>query len=266
MEKNPSTQESMLLIAEDGEVWMVEPLRRRIAERCRCIVRRARSIRARDEPWMAEMMATFVRSRNEALLRVLAPIESRDALMINGVSAIRRARHRATAISLVAGNGVPTATQYEGPLAAIPFHRAALKRRLDDGRSQPVLYERKAFASAPNRVVYAQDFIQSDWEHKVYVVGDALFAFEQRPTMLHPEKLATRRQVNVDPVLGAYARRAAEAVGLEVAGIDFLFDRGEPKVTDVNSNQGLHTFPEGFEALDAYIQLRVARRSRGNRP
>jgi glutathione synthase/RimK-type ligase-like ATP-grasp enzyme len=253
---------STLLIAEDGEVWMVQPLQRRLTALGPCVLRRARSILGADADWVASRDLIFVRSRSPGLLVVLGGAEARGALVVNAVNAIRSARHRATAIALVAASGVPTAHDYEGPLASVPFERAVLKRRNDDGRSVPVLYERNERASPRTRTVYAQSYIRSAWEYKVYVVGDELFAFVQRPTMEHPDKLSTRRRVPVDPVLGGYARRAAKAVGLEIAGIDFLFDRDRPRVTDVNSNQGLHTFAEGYEALEGYLRGRMARRAR----
>lgn len=252
---------SILLIAEDTEVWMVEPLQRRLSALGPCVLRRARSILDADADWVASRGLIFVRSRSPRLLVLLRGAEARGAHVVNQVRAIRAARHRATAIARVAVSGVPAAQDYEGPLASVPFERAVLKRRNDDGRSIPVLYEGKGRANGRNRVVYAQSYIRSAWEYKVYVVGDALFAFVQRPTMEYPDKLSTRQRVPVDPVLGTYARRAAEAVGLEVAGIDFLFDRDEPRVTDVNSNQGLHTFAEGYEALEGHLRRRLATRA-----
>jgi len=250
---------SMLIVAENDETWMVEPLSRLVARSFRCTVRRAGSIRSGDLRWIAGMSVTFLRSRSTALLRALDGIDAGGGLVVNRPCAVRRARHRTTALAIAAAGGVPTARDYEGPLASIPFPRAVVKRRFDDGRSRPVLYERGRTAGRADRIVHAQELIDSPWEHKIYVVGDELFAFEQRPTLNHPDKLATRRRVPVDAVLGARARRVAEAVGLEVAGVDFLFDRGEPKVTDVNSNQGLHTFSEGYQALEAYLLGRVRR-------
>jgi glutathione synthase/RimK-type ligase-like ATP-grasp enzyme len=208
--------------------------------------------------WIAGMSLTFLRSRSPTLLRVLDRVDAGGGVVVNRPNAVRRARHRATALALAAAAGAPTARDYEGPFAAIPFPHAVVKRRFDDGRSTPVLYDRRGATGRGDRVVYAQERIDSPWEHKIYVVGDELFAFEQRPTLNHPDKLATRRRVPVDTALGARARRVAAAVGLEVAGVDFLYDRGEPKVTDVNSNQGLHTFPEGYEALHAYLSSRCA--------
>jgi glutathione synthase/RimK-type ligase-like ATP-grasp enzyme len=194
---------------------------------------------------------------------VLDRIDAGGGLVVNRPCAVRRARHRTTALALAAAGGAPTARDYEGPIASIPFPHAVVKRRFDDGRSSPVLFGRGYPAGRADRIVYAQELIDSPWEHKIYVVGDELFAFEQRPTLTHPDKLATRRRVPVDTALGAHARRVAEAVGLEVAGVDFLYDRGEPKVTDVNSNQGLHTFPEGYEALESHLlgRIRLARSS-----
>jgi glutathione synthase/RimK-type ligase-like ATP-grasp enzyme len=243
---------------------MVEPLQRLLSRLGPCVLRRAGSIHGTDTDWIASRGLIFVRSRSPRLLRVLAPMESRGALVVNRVSAIRSARHRATVIALVSASGVPTARDYEGPLASVPFERAVLKRRNDDGRSVPVLYEHERGASADARIVYAQDYIHSAWEYKVYVVGDALFAFVQRPTMEYPDKLAARRRVPVDPVLGSYARRAAAAVGLDVAGIDFLFERDLPMVTDVNSNQGLHTFAEGYAALERYLRRRLVQHAHGS--
>jgi glutathione synthase/RimK-type ligase-like ATP-grasp enzyme len=247
----------MLVVAEDDETWMVEPLARLVERSFRCTVRPAGTIRPEDAHWITGMSVTFVRSRSSLLLRALDAVDAGGSLVVNRPCAVRRSRHRATALAMAAACGVPTARDYEGPLASIPFPHAVVKRRLDDGRSKPVRYERGCAAGREDRIVYAQELIDSPFEHKIYVVGDELFAFEQRPTLDHPDKLATRRRVPVDATLGARARRVADAIGLEVAGVDFLFDGGEPKVTDVNSNQGLHTFSEGYGALEAYLLSRV---------
>jgi ribosomal protein S6--L-glutamate ligase len=253
---------SLLVVAEDDETWMVQSLARLARHRFSCAVRGASEVAAEDASWIASRSIVFVRSRDAAALRALDPIEARGGLVVNRPSAIRRSRHRATALALAAASGVPTASDYEGPAASVPFPRAVVKPRWDDGRSRPVPFERGS-APCSDGIVYAQEFIESAWEHKVYVVGDVLFAFEQRTTMDPAQKRASRRRVPVDASLGTRARRVADAVGLEIAGVDFLVDRGEPKVTDVNSNQGLHTFPEGYPALVDHLSSRRVSRSRG---
>jgi ribosomal protein S6--L-glutamate ligase len=263
----------LLIITEDGESWMAEPLQRRFAARGRCELR---SVGSACEAEIAEFAAqglVFVRSRSVRLVRVLDQVERRGGTVINAASAIRRTRHRATAMARVAAAGVPTALDYEGPLAGLPFARAVLKSRFDSGQPAVALHDGCAVVGAAAnvtagpaggrqpRLIYAQELIAADWEHKIYLVGEELFAFVQRPTLLVPDKFATRQRVAVDPALAHHTRRAAAAMGLEVAGVDFLVDRaGVPRVTDVNSNQGLHTFTQGYEALERHLLHRLSGR------
>ncbi|MFO0552036.1 MAG: hypothetical protein U0271_26860 [Polyangiaceae bacterium] len=248
----------MLIITEDHEAWMAAGLHERLGRRVECELRSAGAIRDEDLGWLVARRLVFVRSRSPRLLRILARVERRGCQVVNRVSAIRRARHRATAIARVASAGVPVARDYEGPLHALPFRRAVLKRRFDNGEAHAVTHApstpRERGGARSKAIVYAQEFVASEWEHKLYIVGAEAFAFVQRPTLLDPDARSTRRRVQADPALADSARSAAQALGLEVAGVDFLVgEDGVARVTDINSNQGLHTFAEGFEALEALL-------------
>jgi len=243
---------SFLLVTEDGETWMAAGLRDRLlAAGHRCELRRASSV-VEARGWDV----VFVRSRCARLLQDLA--RTKGPTFLNDLGAVERSAKRSVALAALRSAGVPTARDWEGPLAEVPFERAVLKRPRDDGRSVARVAERGDRRRSRARV-YAQAFIESAWEHKVYLVGDEVFAFRQRPVLVAPDKMSTRRRVKIDPALERLARKAAEALGLELAGVDFLMERGEPKVTDVNSNQGLHAFPEGFPALEAHL-VRARRR------
>ncbi len=255
-------QSSVLLITEDDEAPMAEGLRARLMEVMEvgahaCELRLASSLRAEDSSWIAARDLVFVRSRSPRLLDILARVERTGGLVVNSTRSIRVARQRLGALAMVAAAGVPTARDYQGPIAAIPFARAVIKSRYDRGRSSATLHERPSTSS---RVVYAQEHLPGAVEHKLYLVGAETFAFVQRPTLLEPDKLATRRRVPASAQLEDHARRAAIALGLEIAGVDFIEDSaGLPRVTDVNSNQGLHTFSEGHDALARHLVELLAR-------
>lgn len=233
---------------------MGQGLRRRLEGVGPCELRTAGSIGVADVAWMCARRLVFVRSRSVRLLELLERVEQRGVRVVNAPASIRAARHRHGALARIAERGIPTPRDYEGPLSGVPFARSVVKSRHDRGQGAPSLHEGP---STERRVVYAQEHLPGAWEHKLYLVGDETFAFTQRPTLVDPEKLATRRRVTVDPHLARLARGAADALGLEVAGVDFLEDAaGVPRVTDVNSNQGLHTFAEGQEALARFLLAR----------
>ncbi|MFE3866368.1 RimK family alpha-L-glutamate ligase [Streptomyces goshikiensis] len=216
-----------------------------------------------DAAWLARPgQLTFVRSRNDAALTILDAVVKGGGTVINSPRAIRTASSRATASACIAAAGVPTAAFHEGAIDLIPFERAVIKERKDCGCSVPRLLDQVQDAERKSaKIVYAQEFIESEWEHKIYIIGEDVHAFVQRPTLPHSGKRVMRQRVALDGQLERYAIRAAKAVGLEVAGVDFLVDHGQAKVTDINSNQGLHSFPEGFECLERYIlrQLETVR-------
>lgn len=62
--------------------------------------------------------------------------------------------------------------------------------------------------------------------------------------------------VALDPAFERTARRAAELVGLEVAAIDMLDDRGKPRVFEVNSSPGLGALEEatGMDLAGAIVE------------
>jgi glutathione synthase/RimK-type ligase-like ATP-grasp enzyme len=241
----------VLAIVDGADAHMVEPLARCLrAAGDVCEVRATEEITA-----IGACDVVFVRSRDERLLAILRDAEARGVRIVNAPAAIARAKHRAGGMRLAAASGAPVARDYEGPRGALPFDRAVVKPRVDDGKTPPTLHD----AGDPDEIIYAQEVLPSAWEHKIYLVGDeAVFAFVQRPTLEAPDKLSTRRRVEPDPILVAHARKVAAAIGLELAGVDFLQDADDaPRVTDINSNQGLHHFDDGPVALAKYLRRRI---------
>jgi hypothetical protein len=48
-----------------------------------------------------------------------------------------------------------------------------------------------------------------------------------------------------------------QATGLELIGVDFLVEAGQPYLTDINSTQGLWSFEAGCKALFEYLLRRL---------
>jgi len=212
---------------------------------------------------LADYDLVFVKGKDERLLDLLQQAEQRGARVINPVQAVRNSKDRAQALRMLRQADVPVPDDYLGPLAAVPFPAFVVKSEFDDDDSTPVMardpQERDALIASlgPQARVYAQRHIPTQWEFKIYGIGGEFFGFRQRPTLVNPNKLETRRPYVVPDLLADLASRALAAVGLEVGGVDFLGSPQRPLVTDVNSTQGLHNFAEGYAALVRHFLRRL---------
>lgn len=246
---------AVLAVTEDGEAGFARAAAERLDARVGCELVEASELLARPDARVAAHRLVFLRSRAPAVLERLARAEAGGVRVVNAPGAVARSRRRRVALELARRAGAPVPEDFEGPLDALPFGDAVLKHPEDDGRSPSTRWSGERGA----RLVYAQEALPGAWEHKLYLVGARVFAFVQRPSLARTGvPPASRRRVAPDRELARVARLAAEAVGLELAGVDLIEDeRGVARVVDVNANQGLHTFEEGIEALVEHLLARL---------
>jgi glutathione synthase/RimK-type ligase-like ATP-grasp enzyme len=198
----------------------------------------------------------FLKTKEEPALAWLRGSEALGARLINSLDAIACSKDRARALAAAAAAGVPVAEGFCGPLRDVPFPRFVLKPPLDhDDAMTPRAVTSPAERAAaerdlgPEATIYAQAYIDTTWELKLYGVGGEVFGFRQLPTLVSPDKHASRQPLPVSDDLAALTTRTLRAVGLCVGGVDLLGAPDRLRVTDINSTQGLQSFPQGYAAL-----------------
>lgn len=107
--------------------------------------------------------------------------------------------------------------------------------------------------------LYYQQFIKSEWEYKVYCIGEDLFFYKQIPVLINPDKMKSRKEIKEIPELSEIAFKALKAVGLKIASIDFLqSENGEFYLTDINSSPNFDYIQNGAKKVGDYL-IRMAK-------
>ena len=107
--------------------------------------------------------------------------------------------------------------------------------------------------------LYYQNFIKSEWEYKVYCIGDKFFYFKQLPVLINPNKMESRRKIKAIKEVKNFSKIATEALGLKIASLDFLkSEDGEYYLTDINSSPNFEYIKNGAKIVGDYL-IKVAR-------
>lgn len=107
--------------------------------------------------------------------------------------------------------------------------------------------------------LYYQQFIRSEWEYKVYCIGEELFFYKQIPVLINPDKMKSRKKIKDIPELSEIAFKAIKAVGLKLASIDFLkSEDGDFYLTDINSSPNFNYIQDGAKIVGDYL-IRIAK-------
>ncbi|MBN1801295.1 MAG: hypothetical protein JW891_07300 [Candidatus Lokiarchaeota archaeon] len=118
--------------------------------------------------------------------------------------------------------------------------------RVDDQRA---LLEKDQF-----HYLFYQEFIKSKWEYKIYCIGEELFFYKQIPVLVNPNKMESRKNIDKISELEELALKAANAVDLKIASIDFLKSKdGKYYLTDINSTPNFNYIKNGHEIVGNYL-------------
>lgn len=133
--------------------------------------------------------------------------------------------------------------------------REDLVARVDD-----TAYLRELADLWPDEPVVVQEFARnSGWDHKLWAIGDRVFAALRR-SELSPEGLGPTLPLPRLPAGWAdLTRRVGEVYSLDVYGVDIIATAdGSPLIVDVNAFPGIREQPGAPEAL-AELALRRAK-------
>lgn len=209
------------------------------------------------------VMPRFGPGLTEFGLALLRQFERAGVRALNGSLAIARARDKFRCLQSLAERGVPVPvsllareTEIERALEALPGDGCVAKV-LQGSQGTGVLRFRDRkhaarFLTTTGRMkqnILVQEFVEAPRDLRVFVVGGRCVAAMARTigddfrANLHLGGTGT--PVDLTPPLEDLARRAVDAVGLDVAGVDLIESERGPLVLEVNPSPGI----EGIEAV-----------------
>lgn len=215
--------------------------------------------------------AYLLKSRTPRALTLARELEERGAVVVNSAAATARCQDRTGMAETALRAGLPfAATRTVGPLGRWASSRALtspvvvksrhsrrgdLVARVDDRAGLDALAAR--WADEP---VVVQDFAANNgWDHKLWAVGDRVFAALRRSELSDGGRGPTRPVAPEEVPAGwaALVRAAGGAFALDVYGVDIVDAGGSPLIVDVNAFPGIRDQAGAPEALAALVLARA---------
>ncbi|MFI8278962.1 RimK family alpha-L-glutamate ligase [Streptomyces sp. NPDC085929] len=218
----------------------------------------------------------LLKSRTPRALDLARELERRGAPVLNSAAATTLCQDRTEMAELALRGCLPFAgTRTHGslaawaagePLGASPLvvksrhsRRNDLVARVDDSARLRELAD-----AWPQEPVVVQEFApNSGWDHKLWAIGDRVFAALRRSELAPQGRGPTRplALAELPPGWADLVRRTGEVFALDVYGVD-LIDTGDgtPLIVDVNAFPGIRGQAGAPQALAALALARAARR------
>ncbi|MFF4214676.1 ATP-grasp domain-containing protein [Streptomyces nondiastaticus] len=218
------------------------------------------------DPAAGELADVYLlKTRTPRALAFARRLEERGAPVLNSAGSTAQCQDRTAMADVALRAGLPfVATATEPSLAGLAARgdlsypvviksrhsrRDDLVARVDDPVRLAVLA-----AEWGDEPVVVQRFTPNDgWDHKLWVVGDHVFAGLRRSELAPPAGTGTE-SLSTDRLPAGWldvVRRAGEAFALDVYGVDLLDVGGTPLIVDVNAFPGIRGQSGAPEALAA---------------
>lgn len=131
----------------------------------------------------------------------------------------------------------PIAVKFNGKL------KIADERALDEIHGNDVKYN----------YLYYQKFIPSEWEYKIYGIGENVYFYKQIPILINPNKVETRRKIGYIPELEEYCYKAMEVLDLKLTSLDFLKSKEGYFLTDINCTPNFNYIKDGHKLVADFL-------------
>ncbi|MFE9093286.1 RimK family alpha-L-glutamate ligase [Streptomyces sp. NPDC007264] len=218
----------------------------------------------------------LLKSRTPRALSLARALERRGARVVNSAAATALCQDRAAMAEHARRAGLPYAAtrmvttparlasgpRLSGPVVVKSRHsrRHDLVARLDDDTRL-----REIAATWPHEPVVVQEFApNSGWDHKLWAIGDRLFAALRRSELSPGGRGPTLPLAleGLPPGWTALVRRVGEVFALDVYGVDVI-DTGDgaPLIVDINAFPGVRGQAGAPEALAALVLCGAGRPS-----
>ncbi|MFF8593532.1 RimK family alpha-L-glutamate ligase [Streptomyces sp. NPDC015220] len=222
----------------------------------------------------------LLKARTPRALSLARALERRGAPVLNSAAATALCQDRTAMAERARRAGLPFAATRTWPTLARlaagaeppwPVVVKSRHSRKDDlvARVDDAARLRELAAAFPREPVVVQEFApNSGWDHKLWAIGDRLFAALRR------SELAPGEQGPAQPLdpgslpegWSALVHRVGEVFALDVYGVDVIDDGdGAPLIVDINAFPGVRGQSGAPEALAALTLARAGTGSAGRR-
>lgn len=225
---------------------------------------------ARSAPGHPPADVYLLKSRTPRALALARELEGSGARVINSAAATARVQDRTEMAEVARQAGLPFARTRTvsalselaaGPALDGPVVVKSRHSRKDDlvARVDTAAQLRELAARHPQEPAVVQDFAPNNgWDHKLWAVGDQVFAALRR-SELSPGPNGGTRSVELGSLPSGWVdlvRRVGEVFALDVYGVDVVATGGragaeEPLIVDINAFPGIRNQPGAPEALAA---------------
>ena len=219
----------------------------------------------------------FVKAKGDLVLNLVKLIERETSIpVINSSKSIWLCYNRFLNSTLLKKVGVNVPEYALNPIGTYPPFKDYIIKNIKDQKNyafKPIIKDNaqgisisdeRAIIEATSggyqyQFLYYQSFIKSEWEYKVYCIGDELFYFKQVPVLINPNKMESRKKIKEVKELKNNTLKAIEALGLKIASLDFLkSEMGEFYLTDINSSPNFEYLKNGAKFVGDYL-IKVAK-------
>ncbi len=200
----------------------------------------------------------FVKGRGKIVHAQAFRTEMAGILTHNCANAIHVTNHRLLYSLLAQSAGVPEPEFLVGRESDIPFADYVVKaENVESTTKFTPLVGHRGKKVTDNKVFYFQRKINSQWEYKIYSFGEIFLYFKEIPTLLNPDKMATRVPIPENPLLREYVEKIKKVTNLTITSIDFLEENGQYYLTDVNSAPNFNYIKDGAEILANWLLKQI---------
>ncbi|MCX5380045.1 RimK family alpha-L-glutamate ligase [Streptomyces sp. NBC_00091] len=212
----------------------------------------------------------LLKARTPSALALARELERRGAPVLNSAAATERCQDRTAMAELALRAGLPfAATRTFASLAALeasaePAWPVVVKSRLsrkDDLVARvdgPGGLRELAAGREPEPVVVQSFAPNTGWDHKLWVIGDRVFAGLRRSELAAGGKEPARALGRLPDGWAELALRVGAAFALDVYGVDVIdTGGGRPLIVDINAFPGIRGQAGAPDALAALALTRA---------
>ncbi len=214
----------------------------------------------------------FVKAKGTLILGIIKLIEGQTSVpVINSYKAICLAVNRFLNSTYLRKAGIPVPDFSLNPEGSLPPFNDFIIKNIVDQRNykfHPIISQQNShFKVADKRALdevdgtdinykylYYQKFIKSEWEYKIYGIGENVYFYKQLPILLNPNKLESRQEIKEIPELKEYCYKAMEVMDLKVTSLDFLkLSDNQFFLTDINCTPNFNYMKDGHKIVADFL-------------
>ena len=210
----------------------------------------------------------FVKAKGDLVLSYVKLIEEETSIpVINPSRAIWLCINRFMNSVYLKKAGIPVADFSMHPEGNMPLFKDFIIKNIIDQKKykfNPIITEDNGFFRVSDKraleevygedekykYYYYQKFIKSNWEYKLYGIGEDVYFSKQLPILDNPNKLESRQKIERIPELEEYCYKAMEVMDLKLTSLDFLKSNEDLYyLTDINCTPNFNYIKNGSKIV-----------------